>query len=233
MSQSVTSQRISLKILFRHFCFGFFFSFFFHSYRQRESRKNSSAGSSHPISPLAIGAEHLNTNTRAPSDWESARCWHSSVNLRAPHMETLSCSLKLFFNLCITWILKGQTAAAQTSLCCRQQRHLWVIPKSKAAIMQIFRQFARNYRWSGGELLPQQTERNVRVLGKEDGCGTSFRVTLANVVCQFFKGRKTQPVELIRKKVSGKKKLTSRQSSQFHRIQRPELRNIVKYIYFI
>lgn len=50
-------------------------------------------------------------------------------------------------------------------------------------------------------MLPQQTERNVRVLGKEDGCGASFPVTLANVMCQFFKGRKKKkPVELIRKK---------------------------------
>lgn len=50
-------------------------------------------------------------------------------------------------------------------------------------------------------MLPQQTERNVHVLGKEDGCGASFLVTLANVMCQFFKGRKKKrPVELIRKK---------------------------------
>lgn len=55
-------------------------------------------------------------------------------------------------------------------------------------------------------MLPQQTERNVRVSGEEDGCGESFRVTLADVARHFFKGRERQPVELIKKKRCPKKK---------------------------
>lgn len=136
------------------------------------------------------GLNTLTPNTHATSDSESARCWHSSINLRAPHMETMSCSLELFFSfgLCITWILKVRP----------QQRRRHCAADNKDGCESSQSRKLQSCRFSGnlpetigeavGGLLPQQTERNVHVLGKEDGCGASFLVTLATSCVSFSRG---------------------------------------------
>lgn len=112
---NVTASNLP-KNLFEDPLWTFLYWLLFFLQTDKSEEKLSSAVSSHPISPPAIGAAHLNTNPHATSDSESARCRRSGINLCAPHMETMSCSLEVF-RLCITWNFKGQAA-------CKRHRRL-------------------------------------------------------------------------------------------------------------